>query len=196
MIRFSSLRLACLGLPLVLAFSNCGDGLETSPNGTGGTSTPTPTPRPSGTATPTPTPTPTPAPTATPGVKSCSLAPLSNCSSNNGPFEFGCCTERNIGSPEAGFEAAIDEAQKFVASTRSELFDNGRVKGGSERAYTAAVSKRLTEQTGICSAAPSYIPEDEITLKSGQTRGQIFDIIQGNGTPTQRYATLCTPPLF
>lgn len=180
-----------LTLSFVLALAGCGDGLTTSGTptspGTGGAK---PTPTPTATATP------TPAPTATPGVKSCSLAPQRNCASDNGPFEFGCCTERNIGSPEPGFEDAIDEAQRFVATSRSELFENGRVKGGSERTYTAAVVKRIVELNGICSAAPSYIPEDEIAMKNTQAKGQIFDIIQGNGTPTSRYATLCTPALF
>ncbi len=177
-----------LTLSFVLAFGGCGDGL---------TSNGTPTsPGPGTTPTPAPTPTPTATPTPTPSVKSCALAPQRNCTSDNGPFEFGCCTERNIGSPEAGFDNAIDEAQRFVAAGRPDLFENGRVKGGAERTYTAAVVKRIVEQNGICAAAPSYIPEDEISLKSTQARAQIFDIIQGNGTPTNRYATLCTPAPF
>ncbi len=178
-----------LTLSFALALAGCGDGLTQS----GTPSSPT-----GGGATPTPaaTPTPSPTPTATPSVKSCSLAPQRNCAADTGPSEFGCCTERNIGSPEAGFSSAIDDAQGFVAANRPEFFDSGRVKSGSERSYTAAVVKRLTEETGICSAAPSYIPEDEIALKSTQAQSQIFDIIQGNGTPTQRYATLCRPAVF
>ena len=180
--------LAVLGLALVV--SSCGDGLLTtttpsSPTGGGG-STPTPAP----------TPTAIPAPTATPGVKSCTLAPQPNCSTEKGPYEFGCCTEKNIESPEAAFVDAIAEAQGFLANSRPELFNGNLVKPGSERAYTAAIVKRIGELNGMCAAAPSWIPEDEITLKSRQDRGEIFDIIQGDGTPTRRFATLCLPAAF
>jgi hypothetical protein len=177
---------------LALALSGCGDGTVSSPpagpsgSSSGGT-----------TATPTPAPTPTPLPTVSPSVRTCSLPSQPNCSADNGPYEFGCCTERNIGSPDDGFEPAIDEAQRYVRDSRPELFTpSGLVKPGSEKLYTVAVAKRVTEQTGICAAAPSYVPEDEITLKDRQDKGQIFDIIQGDGTPSRRYATVCLPALF
>jgi hypothetical protein len=83
-----------------------------------------------------------------------------------------------------------------VANTRAELFNGSLVKPGSERTYTAAVVKRIVELNGICAAAPSFIPEDEITLKSRQDRGEIFDIIQGDGTPTRRFTTVCLPAIF
>lgn len=177
-----------LTLCLILPLAGCGQGIKTA-------GTPS---SPSAGATPTPaaTPAPTAAPTATPGVKSCSLPPQPNCAADNGPYEFGCCTEHNIENPEDAFVEAIAEAQDFVAGSRGELFNGSFVKPGSERAYTAAVVKRIVEKNGICAAAPSFIPEDEITLKSRQDRGEIFDIIQGNGLPTRRYATLCLPAIF
>lgn len=175
---------------LVLCLSACGDGLTSTT-----TTTPS-TPTTTATATPAATATPTPAPTTSPGVKSCTLPPQPNCAADAGPYEFGCCTEKNIENPEEGHVDAIAEAQSYVANTRADLFSGSLVKKGSERAYTAAVVKRITEQTGLCAAAPSFIPEDEITVKSRQDRGEIFDIIQGDGTPTRRYATLCLPAIF
>lgn len=91
---------------------------------------------------------------------------------------------------------AIQEAQEFVAGSRGELFNGSFVKPGSERAYTAALARRIVERNGICAAAPGFLPEDEITLKSRQDRGEIFDVIQGNGLPTRRFATLCLPAVF
>lgn len=186
MIRSLLVRRVWLGLPLTLVFSGCGDGVDTTPS----------TPTSAATPTPVATATATPSPTADPSVKSCSLPPLPNCSTASGPYEFGCCTERNIESAEAAFLTAIQEAQDFVASTRSELFSSGKVKSGSERTYTAAVVKRITELNGICAAAPPFLPEDEVTLKSRQDRGEIFDIIQGDGSPRLKFVTLCLPSIF
>ena len=172
---------------LTLGLFGCGDGL------TGTTSAPTSS---TGGATPTPAATAAPTATASPGVKSCALAPQSNCSTESGPYEFGCCTGRNIENATPAFVDAIAEAQDFVAATRGELFNGSFVKPGSERAYTGAVAKRIVEKNGICAVAPAFIPEDEITLKERQDRGEIFDIIQGNGLPLRRYSSVCLPAIF
>ena len=171
-------------IALTFSIAGCGDGLGTTSTPTG--SNPVTTPTPLATATPAPT----------PSVKSCSLPPQPNCAADSGPYEFGCCTERNIESPEGAFVDAIAEAQTFVANSRPELFNGNFVRPGSERSYTAAVVKRIVELNGICAAAPGFLPEDEITLKSRQDRGEIFDIIQGDGFPTRRFTTVCLPALF
>jgi hypothetical protein len=178
-----------LTLSVALALSGCGDGLS---NGTPSSPTSGASPTPTAAATATPT----PAPTVNPSVKSCSLPPQPNCAADNGPYEYGCCTEKNIENPDPAFLSAISEAQGYVAATRPELFSGSKVKSGSERAYTLAVAKRVTEFNGICAASPSYIPEDEITLKSRQDRGENYDILQGDGTTWIKYTSLCLPALF
>lgn len=178
-------------MSLSIAVAACGDGLSDS--------TPvvnaTPTPRPG--STPTPTPTATPVATPTPTGLRCALATQPNCATENGPYEFGCCTARNIEELEPGYEAAINEAQDFVENTRPELFDaNGKVRGGSERAYTQAVAARIVSKNGICTAAPSYMPEDEIAMKDRNEKSQIIDIIQGDGTRRLKYVSMCLPSNF
>lgn len=170
-----------LGAAMALAvlMVGCGDGIGDVT--TGGPSA-TPTPVPTATATPTPTATPAATPTPNTGVLSCTLPPrLPNCDAT-------CC--RAGGSVE--YRVQIEEAQDDLRRNQSSLFfSNGDVRDNFQ--YLAALAKRLTERTGLCSQALGH---DEIRVKGNNDRSQHVDVLIADVSPSVLGAYSCTPASF
>ncbi len=185
-LRFS---LACLGLPIALAFSSCGDGLDLVPI-TGSTSGgPTPTPRPGATATPTPAPTPTPTPTPATAL-TCQLPDRPNCTAS------GCCTEHGGNS----YVTVIDNAQTDLEKTRPDIFNpNGSLKV-DEIEYTEILAARITAMTGICTIGGGRgraTSKDEIGLKRDNNQSTNVDVIIGSShSPAILGVYNCRPASF
>lgn len=190
----SRLTLACLALPLTLALSSCGDGLELTPNLSGpkatisgaGTATPTP-------ATPTPTPVPTATPTPTPNAAgSCTLPSRPDCGNS------GCCSR---GGAEM-FGGAINDAQAHLERTRPDIFNsNGSLKV-DELEYTNLLAKALmTLNPGMCARGggengESY-SKDEVAIKINNDVSQNVDVIIGSSnTPYIGDRYTCRPASF
>jgi hypothetical protein len=183
MSRTHRISLACLGLPLAIALSSCGDGLKSSapasPTGGGTTNTPTPTPA------PTPTPTPTPA-----ASLKCELADRPDCG-----FQ-GCCTEGGGN----GYVAVIDNAQADLERTRPDLFNqNGSLKV-DEVTYTNILAAKITAMTGICAVGGgqgSSRSKDEVGLKRDNNSSTNVDTIIGSSnTPYIGGVYNCRPAAF
>ena len=183
MSRYLRLSAACLSLPLAIALSSCGDGLETSPTGN---ATPTPTPRPTTSATPTPT----PAPTATPVTTlKCELSERPDCGAT-------CCTEGGGNS----YVAVIDNAQTDLERTRPDLFNaNGSLRV-DEVTYTNILAAKITAMTGICAIGGgqgSSRSKDEVALKRDNNQSTNVDTIIGSSnTPYIGGAYNCRPAAF
>ena len=183
--RTVRMTLAYLGLPLAMALSSCGDGLDTPSGGAAAT----PTPRPS--TTPTATPTPTPAPTPTPGATlKCELAERPDCG-----FQ-GCCTEGGGN----GYGTVIDNAQTDLERTRPDLFNsNGSLKV-DEITYTNILAAKITAMTGICAVGGgqgSSRSKDEVGLKRDNNSSTNVDTIIGSSnTPYIGGTYNCRPAAF
>lgn len=168
--RSIRISLACLGLPLVMAFSNCGDGLDQAPSAPSGSATPTP--RPGATPTPTATPNPTPTPTATPTALTCQLPERPDCGAS-------CCTEGGGNT----YVTVIQNAQADLERTRPDLFNsNGSLKV-DEVTYTNILAAKITAMTGICAIGGgqgSSRSKDEVGLKRDNTQSTNVDVIIGS----------------
>ena len=190
-IRFS---LACLALPLTLAFSNCGDGLDLKPftgpagTGTGGTGTG------GSKSTPTPVPTATPAPTATPTPAAgltCQLPTRPDCGNS------GCCSEGGT----ALFNSQINDAQADLERTRPDIFNsNGSLKI-EELDYTDLLAKKITALTGLCAVGGGRDggsrSKDEVGIKADNNVSQNVDVIIGSShTPYIGGRYTCRPAAF
>jgi hypothetical protein len=164
----------------VLTMAACGDGIGdvTSSNPSGSpTPVPTATPRPGTTPTPTPVPTPTPIT----GALTCNLPSLPHCDDQ-------CCTAGG----SVVFRVEIEAAEADLYKTQPGLFlSNGDVKDKLE--YIAALSKRLTQMTGICSEPNGH---DEIRTKNSQTTSQHIDVLIADQTPWVGGAYTCRPASF
>ena len=170
MTRSFRLSLASLALPLTLALSACGDGVDTAPasptgSASGGT-----------TATPPPTPSATPVATPTPSTAgSCTLPPKSDCGNS------GCCSEG--GSPM--FNAQINDAQADLERTRPDIFNaNGSLKL-DELEYTDLLAKKLMQlNPGMCARGGGRSGEsfskDEVAIKINNDVSQNVDVIIGS----------------
>lgn len=185
------LTLASLALPLSLALSACGDGLDLQPNlsgprGTvsgGSSSTPTPT------ATPVPA-TPTPTPNTSAG--SCTLPSRPDCGNS------GCCSR---GGSEL-FGGAINDAQAHLERTRPDIFNsNGSLKI-EELEYTNLLAKALMQlNPGMCARGggengESY-SKDEVAIKVNNDVSQNVDVIIGSShTPYIGERYTCRPASF
>ena len=170
MTRSMRVTLATLALPITLAFSSCGDGLDLTPNLSG----------PAGTASggnnPTPTPTPTATPTATPIQNAtCSLSSRPDCGGS-------CCFEAGAGSND--FVGVINDAQADIEKTNPEIFNsNGSLRVGEEE-YTTLLAARITSMSGgnVCSVGGgrgSSRSKDEIGVKRDNDRSINVDVISG-----------------
>ncbi len=192
-IRFS---LACLALPLTLAFSSCGDGLDQQPltgpagtgsagTGSGGTNT---TPAPVPTATPVPAPTATPTPTA--GL-SCQLPTRPDCGNS------GCCSEGGA----ALFNSQINDAQADLERTRPEIFNSNGSLRIDELEYTDILAKKITALTGLCAVGGgrdgNSRSKDEVAIKADNNVSQNVDVIIGSSnTPYIGGRYTCRPAAF
>ena len=182
--RTTRAGLAGLALPIALAFSSCGDGLQTTPTGS---ATPPPTPRPNTT----PTPAPTATPTATPATAlKCELAERPDCG------KTGCCTEGGGNS----YVTVIDNAQTDLEKTRPDLFNpNGSLKV-DEVTYTNILAAKITAMTGICAVGGgqgSSRSKDEVGLKRDNNQSTNVDTIIGSSnTPYIGGVYNCRPAAF
>ena len=181
MTRSFRLSLTCLCLPLVVAFSNCGDGLDLVPfTGIAG-ATPTPT------ATPNP---PASTPTPTSGL-TCQLAARPDCGNN------GCCSEGGT----ALFDAQINNAQADLERTRPDIFNpNGSLRL-DELEYTELLAKKITALTGLCAVGGGRNGEsrskDEVGIKADNNVSQNVDVIIGSShTPYIGGRYTCRPASF
>jgi len=180
--RTLRLSLVCLGLPLAMAISNCGDGMNSStPSSPTGSS--------SGGATSTPTPTPAPTPTATPTALKCELPERPDCGAS-------CCFEGG-GNP---YVAVIDNAQAELERTRKDIFNpNGSLKV-DEITYTNILAAKITEMTGICAIGGgqgSSRSKDEVGLKRDNSSSTNVDVIIGSSdTPYIGGVYTCRPAAF
>ncbi len=162
----------------VMTMAACGDGI-----GDVTTSNPSGTPTPAPTATPRPgtSPTPTPTPTPTTGFLTCNLPALPHCDDQ-------CCTAGG----SVIFRAQIEAAEDDLTKTQPGLFkSNGDVKDKLE--YIAALAKRLTQMTGICSEPNGH---DEIRTKDNQSVSQHVDVLIADQTPWVGGAYTCRPASF
>ena len=169
MSRSFRLTLASLALPLTLAFTACGDALET-------TSPASPTGSAAGGAAPTPTPTATPVATPTPSAAgSCTLPTRPDCGNS------GCCEEG--GSPM--FNGQINDAQADLERTRPDIFNgNGSLKL-DELEYTDLLAKKLMQlNPGMCARGGGRNGEsfskDEVAIKIDNNVSQNVDVIIGS----------------
>ncbi|MBK5256661.1 MAG: hypothetical protein JJE39_11555 [Vicinamibacteria bacterium] len=174
-----------MALPLTLAFSSCGDGLDLTPNLSG------PVGSPSGSTTPTPsaTPTPTPAATVTPTGLTCGLSSRPDCGGS------GCCSEG--GSND--FVGVINDAQAALERSNPEIFNsNGSLRVG-EIEYTTLLATKITSMTGVCAigGGNSSRSKDEIGLKRDNDRSINVDVIIGSSnTPYIGGIYTCRPASF
>ena len=185
MMRSTRLTLAIFALPLTLAFSSCGEGLDnpsTPGSASGGSATPTPT------ATPVPTPTPPPVSTA----GSCTLPPRPDCGNN------GCCPD---GGPEM-FGGAINDAQAHLERTQPNIFNpNGSLRL-DEIEYTNLLAKTLMQlNPGMCARGGGQngesISKDEVAIKLTNDLSQNIDVIIGSShTPYIGGKHTCRPASF
>ncbi len=163
----------------VMTMAGCGDGIGDVT--TGSSPSGTPTPKPGATATPTPAATPTPVPTPKPGVLSCTLPSLPLC-------DAACCSAGG----SVLFRNELETAEDDLVKTQPGLFlSNGNVKDKLE--YLVALSKRLTELTGLCSAPNGH---DELRIKRDQTVSQHVDVLIADETPWVGGAYTCRPASF
>jgi hypothetical protein len=179
----SRLRLVCLGLPLVLGLSSCGDGVPPSgPSGAGGTPTPT--------ATPTPTPAATPTPSTSNPV--CQLPERSDCGNS------GCCSEG--GSPL--FNAQINDAQADLERTRPDIFNSNGSLRLDELEYTDLLARKLMQlNPGMCAVGGgrggNSRSKDEVGIKTDNNVSQNIDVIIGSShTPYIGGRYTCRPASF
>lgn len=189
MTRSKRVSLACLGLPLALALSGCGDGLGLEPNlsgpaGAGGGAGATPTPA------ATPTPSATPAATPTPGpALTCNLSGMPDCGAN-------CCTEGGGND----FVSVINDAQANLERTRPDIFNpNGSLRLEEEE-YTALLARKITELSGVCAVGGggnSSRSKDEVGLKRDNNRSINVDVIIGSSnSPYIGGIYTCRPAAF
>lgn len=190
MTRSMRVTLASLALPLTLAFSSCGDGLDLTPNLSGpvnpggsasGGTTATPTPS--------PTATPTPAATPTPTELTCQLSSRPDCGAN-------CCTEHGGNS----YVGVINDAQADLQRTRPEIFfSDGSLKVGEEE-YTRILAAKITAMSGICAiggGGASSRSKDEVGLKRDNGSSTNVDVIIGSShTPYIGGVYNCSPAAF
>lgn len=172
------------GAAVVLAVivASCGDGIGDVTTGSSPSSTPTPrpqsTPGPGASPTPAPAATPTPAPTT--GL-TCNLTALPNCDDQ-------CC--RSGGT--VLFRSEIENAQSDLTRTQPGLFlPNGNVRSNTE--YIAALARRLTQLTGLCSQPLGH---DELRVKRDQNTAQHIDVLIADETPWVGGAYTCNPASF
>ncbi len=183
-------RLACLGFPLALALSSCGEGVDTTAPSTPTVSTtPTPAATPTATATPTPTPAPTPTPTTT---AACTLPSRPDCGNS------GCCSEG--GTPL--FNGIINTAQADLERTRPDLFNgNGSLKG-TEIEYTEILARKIMQlNPGTCARGGGRggesFSKDEVGIKTDNTVSQNVDVVIGSSnTPYIGGRYTCRPASF
>ena len=188
------LTLACLALPLIVAVSSCGDGLELAPNLSGPKATITGAgAAPTATPTPTATPAPTATPTATPSAAgSCTLPTRPDCGNS------GCCSR---GGAEM-FGGAINDAQAHLERTRPDIFNsNGSLKL-DEIEYTNLLATTLMAlNPGMCARGggengESY-SKDEVAIKINNDVSQNVDVIIGSShTPYIGDRYTCRPASF
>ena len=182
--RTLRIGLACLGLPLVLAFSNCSDGLESTPTNPSGSAS-------GGGATPTPTPTatPTPAPTATPTALKCELSERPDCGAS-------CCFEGG-GNPYVG---VINDAQANLERTRPDLFNSNGSLAVDEVTYTRILAEKITAMSGVCAIGGgegSSRSKDEVGLKRDNNSSTNVDVIIGSThSPAILGVYTCRPAAF
>ena len=180
--RTLRLSLVCLGLPLAMAISNCGDGLDQTPSSPTGSS--------SGGATSTPTPTPTPTPTATPtAALKCELPDRPDCGAS-------CCFEGG-GNP---YVAVIDNAQADLERTRKDIFNSDGSLKVDEVTYTNILAEKITAMTGICAIGGgqgSSRSKDEVGLKRDNNSSTNVDVIIGSThSPAILGVYTCRPAAF
>ncbi len=190
MTRSMRVSLASLALPITLAFSSCGDGLDLTPNLSGPAATTTGGG--GGTTTPTATATPTPAPTATPAPTSnltCNLSSRPDCGGS-------CCSAGGAND----FVGIINDAQAALERSNPEIFNsNGSLRVG-EVEYTNLLAAKITSTTGICAIGGgngSSRSKDEIGLKRDNDRSINVDVIIGSSeTPYIGGVYTCRPAAF
>ena len=178
-------NLACLALPLALALSSCGDGLDLVPNlAAPGAPVTTPTPVP--TATPASAPTPTPASGLT-----CQLPTRTDCGNS------GCCTEGG----SALFNSQINDAQAQLERTRPDIFNSNGSLRLEELEYTDLLAKTITSMFGLCAVGGGRGGEsrskDEVGIKADNNVSQNIDVIIGSShTPYIGGRYTCRPASF
>jgi hypothetical protein len=190
--RSMRVSLASLALPIILAFSSCGDGLDLTPNlsgpagpaGGGNNATPTPAP----TATPAATPAATPTATPTQGL-TCGLSSRPDCGAS-------CCSAG--GSND--FVGIINDAQAALERSNPEIFNsNGSLRIG-EIEYTNRLAAKITSMSGVCAIGGgngSSRSKDEVGLKRDNDRSINVDvIIGGSETPYIGGVYTCRPAAF
>ena len=179
MSRTFRVSLALLGLPLAMAISNCGDGLDQTPT----------TPTTSATPTPAPTATPTPAPTATPTALKCELPERNDCGAS-------CCSEGG-GNPYVG---VINDAQANLQRTRPDLFNSNGSLAVDEVTYTRILAEKITALSGVCAVGGglgSSRSKDEVGLKRDNNSSTNVDVILGSThTPDILGVYTCRPAAF
>ncbi len=182
--RTLRLSLVCLGLPLAMAISNCGDGMDSSTP-----SSPTGSSSGGATSTPTPTATPTPTPTATPTALKCELPERPDCGAS-------CCFEGG-GNP---YVTAIDNAQADLERTRKDIFNSDGSLKVDEVTYTNILAAKITEMTGICAIGGgqgSSRSKDEVGLKRDNNSSTNVDVIIGSThSPAILGVYTCRPAAF
>ena len=180
--RTVRMTLAYLGLPLALALSSCGDGLDT-PSG-GAAATPTPRPSTTPTATPTPAPTPTPA-----TALKCELSDRPDCGAS-------CCSEGG-GNPYVG---VINDAQANLERTRPDLFNSNGSLAVDEVTYTRILAEKITAMSGVCAVGGgqgSSRSKDEVGLKRDNNSSTNVDVIIGStNRPDILGVYTCRPAAF
>ena len=182
--RTLRLSLVCLGLPLAMAISNCGDGLDSSTP-----SSPTGSSSGGSTSTPTPTATPTPTPTATPTALKCELPERPDCGAS-------CCFEGG-GNP---YVAVIDDAQAELERTRKDIFNSDGSLNVDKVTYTNILAEKITAMTGICAVGGgqgSSRSKDEVGLKRDNNSSTNVDVIIGSThSPAILGVYTCRPAAF
>ena len=112
---------------------------------------------------------------------SCTLPSLPHCDDQ-------CCTSGG----SVIFRTQIEAAEADLTKTQPGLFlPNGDVKDKLE--YIAALAKRLTQMTGICSEPNGH---DEIRVKENQTISQHVDVLIADQTPWVGGVYTCRPASF
>lgn len=175
------MSLVLLGLPLAMALSSCGDGLDTPSGGAAAT----PTPRPSTTPTATPAATPTPTPTAL----KCELPDRPDCGAS-------CCFEGG-GNPYVG---VINDAQANLERTRPDLFNSNGSLAVDEVTYTRILAEKITAMSGVCAIGGgqgSSRSKDEVGLKRDNNSSTNVDVIIGStNRPDILGVYTCRPAAF
>jgi hypothetical protein len=144
-------------------------------------------------------PKPEPTPTAPPTSSACKLPAMSECGAADttgnpdGQRVWGCCREEEI---RQVFVGKIEAAQAELERTRPDLFVAPKqIPVGSDKTYTTALAKLLTEKYGVC--ATSGGPEDEIGVKTGNGFSEQYDVVWGSQAGTWAHQTVsCRPARF